>query len=184
MNRQISLAILLLALNLLAALSDLRSFRVSNQLIRAGAVLGLSLQLLLNGSRGLADALLGQLPPLVLLPLFMFSMIGAADIKLFMVTGIFLGPGLCLKSMALTGILAAAWSLLCPARRRLVGERFAYLYSYVTRLLRMRSAGSHGLMKYPSYIGQAELEAGERWLIPLAAPLCLADLIICFGRFM
>ena len=184
MFNRISLAIILFIINFLAALSDLRSFRVSNTLIQTGAVLGLSLHLLMYGGRGLADAFLGLFVPLALLPLFMFSMIGAGDIKLFMVTGIFLGPGLCLQSMALTGILAAFWSLLRLIGERLTGERFAYLYSYLTRLLRLKSAGSRILVRCPSYIGQAELEAGRRWLIPLAVPLCLADLIICLMQLM
>ena len=179
MHKQISLAIILLAFNLLAALSDRRSFRIPNSLIRTGAVLGLSLNLLMNGGRGLAAALTGLLPPLILVPLFMCAMIGAADIKLFMVTGIFLGPGPCLQSMALTGLLSALWSLIRMLRGHLAGKRFGYLYSYLAALFQLKSAGKLRLMNLPSYIGQTELYEGAGWLIPLAPALCLADLLIC-----
>ena len=184
MNIEISTAIILFVFNLLAALSDQKSFRISNFFIRTGAITGLSLSILSNGSRGLAAALLGMAPPLMLLPLLMFSMIGAADIKLFMVTGIFLGPGLCLQSMALTGILAAVWSLVRLLREGLFKARFEYLGRYLAGLPFMKSRGLSEDTAGSAYIDPAQVAARERWLIPLALPLCLADLVICLLQLM
>lgn len=179
MNIRLSTAFILLAFNLLASLSDLRSFRISNKLIRAGAVTGLAFSILFHGSRGLAAALLGLAPPLMLLPLLMFSMIGAADIKLLMVTGIFLGPGLCLQSMALTGIFAAVWALARLLREGLCKERFEYLVRYLVRLSILKAGRMSGDSAVSDYIEPAQVAAKARWLIPLAPPLCLADLVIC-----
>ena len=184
MKIQVSTAIILLVFNLLATLSDLKSFRISNTLILTGAITGLSLSLLLSGSRGLAAALLGLTPPLLLLPLFMFSMIGAADIKLLMVTGIFLGPVLCLQSMALTGIFAGGWALVRMLRGQLFKERFDYLRRYLAGLYFLRSRNLSVSRAVPAYIDPDQMAAKKRWMIPLALPMCLADLVICLGQLM
>ncbi len=184
MKIQVSTAIILLVFNLLATLSDLKSFRISNTLILTGAITGLSLSLLLSGSRGLAAALLGLTPPLLLLPLFMFSMIGAADIKLLMVTGIFLGPVLCLQSMALTGIFAGGWALVRMLRGQLFKERFDYLRRYLAGLYFLKSRNLSVSRAVPAYIDPDQMAAKKRWMIPLALPMCLADLVICLGQLM
>ena len=75
-----------------AVLLDFRFDKIPNPLIITGIFTGFLINGSFRGAHGLADALAGGLLPFLLLFLLhILSMIGAGDIKLFMVAGAFLG---------------------------------------------------------------------------------------------
>jgi prepilin peptidase CpaA len=105
---------LLLATVLLAAVvSDLRRRRIPNALVLYGLLTGLALQafapagagLLQDGGQGLGPALAGGLAGLALfLPMWLLRILGAGDVKLMAVVGVWLGTAAVLQ--------AALWTLL------------------------------------------------------------------------
>lgn len=71
---------------------DFATGKVSNQFIIIGLVLGFILQIILKGKSGIIPCIVGTIVPiLVLMLVFMIGGIGAGDIKLFSVIGVFIG---------------------------------------------------------------------------------------------
>jgi prepilin peptidase CpaA len=71
---------------------DFATGKVSNKLIIIGIILGFVLQILFEGKDKIGNFLLGAMVPIIFLMLvFMIGGIGAGDIKLFSVIGVFLG---------------------------------------------------------------------------------------------
>ena len=102
---------LLSGIVLVAAWDDLRSGRISNQLIVAGLLAGFLCQVVQYKAAGIVLFLGGSLLPLLLLGvLFYFRMLGAGDIKLFCVVGGFLGAMDLLKCMLVAVVFGAVWS--------------------------------------------------------------------------
>ncbi|WP_137166004.1 A24 family peptidase [Salinimonas lutimaris] len=94
----IALTLLLFAI---AIISDLRSYRIPNQLCFFFIALGLLLNLITGGLSELTYALLACLLMFaLLLPLFALNMLGAGDVKLMMAVGALLGPTISLWSLA------------------------------------------------------------------------------------
>lgn len=105
----------LLALCALAAAADLRHRRIPNRLVLAGMTLGLLFQAWAptgaglfvagGGGLGLGNALFGGLVGLaLLLPMYVLRTLGAGDVKLLAMAGVWFGPA----SVA----WAALWTLL------------------------------------------------------------------------
>lgn len=83
----------LLVLLVLAALQDVRHFRIANALTLGGAVLGAGLSVILPEGQGLAWSLAGWLVGLlILMPLYALGAMGAGDVKLLAMAGAFTGP--------------------------------------------------------------------------------------------
>ncbi|MCR5107134.1 MAG: A24 family peptidase [Lachnospiraceae bacterium] len=83
----------LLIFSMIAAIMDIISLRVSNYLIIAGMITGLSISVYRDGAKGALSSLIGALIPFLLLfVFFIFRYFGAGDIKLFSMIGTFLGP--------------------------------------------------------------------------------------------
>lgn len=133
MELQAPLSLLALAALLLAAMvCDLRSRRIPNVLVATGVALGLLLQTVAQaggglfgnpvGALGLVPALLGGLAGLGLfLPLYALRAMGAGDVKLLAMVGVWLGA---------TGVLhAALWTLVAGGVLSLV----VALYTGVVR---------------------------------------------------
>lgn len=121
--RWLAPAAILLSLMAMAVRSDIRERRIPNQLVMAGMIGGTALQILLPagaglfsisyGSLGIAGALGGLAVGLVLLlPMYILGVMGAGDVKLLAMAGIFLGPDeivrAALATMVAGGILAIA----------------------------------------------------------------------------
>jgi len=112
-----------LVLLALAVRGDVRERRIPNQLVLAGMLTGGALQVLLPagsglfsadfGSLGLLAALGGMaLGLLLLLPMYALGAMGAGDVKLMAMTGVFLGPDEVVRAALATllagGVLALA----------------------------------------------------------------------------
>lgn len=113
------------SLLLAASISDVRSRRIPNALVLYGMALGLCFQTLApagaglfpGSEAGLKAAVLGGLAGLALfLPLYALRLMGAGDVKLLAMTGVWLGaPGVVyamLWTLLAGGVLALAAALL------------------------------------------------------------------------
>ena len=111
-----------------AAVIDLRTRHVPNELTGAAAVAGMALALTGFGRIGMIAALAGCLFGLVLmLPGYLFGATGGGDVKLMAALGTLLGPQrilLAFLAMAITGGLMAL--IIATHRRRLRNQMFAY----------------------------------------------------------
>ena len=104
---------MLMALLVLAAWQDCRTYRISNVLTFGGAILAVGLSLFLPASHGPLSSLLGWVAGLLfLLPLYALGVMGAGDVKLLAMAGAFTGPVAALLiglyTLVAGGILAVA----------------------------------------------------------------------------
>ena len=96
-----------------AALSDLKEEKIPNRWVLTGLLLSLTGQILFcRESRWHPEFLSALIPFLLLIPFYLFRMIGAGDIKLLMVTGIFMKPGQMLLLLLFTFLPAAVYAVL------------------------------------------------------------------------
>lgn len=124
-------ALLLGGLLAAAVFTDVRSRRIPNHLVLVGLLAGLGLQASVTPGAGLFNqpfGALGLLPALggmllgllLLLPMYALGAMGAGDVKLMAMVGVFLGPldtlGATLASVLAGGVLALAVAL---AQRKL-----------------------------------------------------------------
>jgi len=124
--RWLAPAALYLLLLALAVRSDVQTRRIPNQVVLAGLLAGAALQALLPagaglfsdafGSLGLGTALAGAgIGLLLLLPMYVLGVMGAGDVKLLAMAGIFLGPQeiirAALAAMLAGGVLAIGAAL-------------------------------------------------------------------------
>ena len=83
----------LLALLIVALITDMRGRRIPNILVLAGLVIGVTGHVWFSGITGLVLAALGTCVGLLcLLPFYAAGAMGAGDVKLMAVCGAFLGP--------------------------------------------------------------------------------------------
>lgn len=96
-----------------AALSDLKEEKIPNRWVLTGLLLSLTGQILFcREGRWHPEFLSALIPFLLLIPFYLFRMIGAGDIKLLMVTGIFMKPGQMLQLLLFTFLPAAVYAVL------------------------------------------------------------------------
>jgi len=126
-----------LFLCIIAAVSDIRSYKVPNILLIVFSAAGLAEQGILFGKRGLLNAAGAVLLVFLLLGwLFLFRMLGAGDIKLFAVCGIYTGAKSVLYLMLFSFIFAGIYALARMAGKGSLSERFQTLTGYVRETLR------------------------------------------------
>jgi prepilin peptidase CpaA len=108
MTENLTLAVPLLSMLVVATIIDCRRRRIPNGLSLGGAAVGLAAQVALGGLSGLALGLLGWIICLaVFLPFYARGGMGAGDVKLIAAVGAFLGPVHGLQA-ALVALLAGA----------------------------------------------------------------------------
>ena len=124
--------ICLFGIGLLAVLWDLYTRRIPNMLIFAGLMTGFAWQWSANGPPGIMTFLGGILLPLAVLGiLHYFRMMGAGDLKYFMVTGGFFGAGLCIKCICISFLIAAVISLAVVIKYRILWKRLRFFLNYI-----------------------------------------------------
>ena len=110
-DMETTLALLLIAG--VAAISDIRSHKIPNQLILIGLITGLGLSALINGIDGLLASTAGFfLGFSLLLPGYLLRFTGAGDLKLLATLGVFSGPIMLLKIFAASVLTGALFVLL------------------------------------------------------------------------
>jgi len=113
-----STELILLAVLGLAVFFDLRERRIPNRLVVVGLIAALATSAFDGGLAALGDALAGMgVGLLVLLPFFVFRLIGAGDVKLMSVVGGFVGVSALLPITLYTfiagGLLGVLSLMLC-----------------------------------------------------------------------
>ena len=128
---------LLLVYSFLAMMFDLTTNRIPNYLIAVELVGGLALQLYIFGPVGILSFLGGIVVPFALsYALFLFRMIGAGDIKLFMALGSVAGFPRNVRIMLWSVICGGIISVCIMWRRTGFIPRLSYLVSYVRDFIR------------------------------------------------
>ena len=166
--------VVLLIFVLLCAVWDVRTFRIPNALILAGAASAVLVRGVTEGAGCAADMAAGGLIPLLIcFLLFYFSMLGAADIKMFMVIGILVGGREILTIMWYSLLTAAVFALIRAQKYHLVFSRAGYFAEYVRRIAAGETANA--------YISKKEIEGKSKWLMHLAVPIAAGCILwTCF----
>lgn len=121
---------ILLALLVLAAVVDARNYRIPNAITVAGMVLGLLVTtvegpgMLVGLGRGVAGLVLGLV---ALLPLYVFAIAGAGDVKLMAMVGAFLGVPDVLPALLFVVVTGGVLALGVVLRRGLTRRTAANL---------------------------------------------------------
>ena len=133
------LGLLLLA----AAWVDVRSHRIPNRLVFAGAALGLLLNSVLPEGYGFTSSLPGALGLwkalaglgiglAVMLPLYLLRAMGAGDVKLVAMVGAFLGPDATIGAVLLILISGGLLALIVTLRQGTLGRLTSNLRTMLT----------------------------------------------------
>jgi prepilin peptidase CpaA len=107
----------LIGLLAIATWHDIRSHRISNTLILTGWVTGILLSAWLHGLTGVVSAVEGgALGLLALLPFYLMRTLGAGDVKLMAVVGVFLGSADVLMAILGTFLAGGVMALVVAIR--------------------------------------------------------------------
>lgn len=101
----------------IAVYMDFKCYKINNKLIIIGMCIGSLHNFVFQGLYGLISSLLGGIAPIGLLFfLYISSVLGAGDIKLFAVVGSFAGISFCIQSIAIAFSIGAIISLVKMVR--------------------------------------------------------------------
>ena len=138
---------------LLATLADLKSDRIPNGFVMLGIVIG-TLCSLWYGS-GIRYTVISMfLAFLLLYPLFKIGVLGAGDVKIFMMIGSFVGVKELLVVLIMSFVIGALCSLIKLLSEHNGRERLYYFLSYISEVVRMRQwkiYGEHVAQDYEQY---------------------------------
>lgn len=116
-----------------AVLEDFHSYKIPNWWLLFGFSIGLLS--LLEERENLYYYITGCfLPFFLFILLYAIRVLGAGDIKLFMVTGLFLGRREILHVIAWAFLFGGIYALIELVRKKCFRRRFAYLFSYIKRV--------------------------------------------------
>lgn len=133
--------ILLLYLILsISTLYDVIEYRIPNYCIVAGLIGGLWLQVAIHGVSGICLWFIGLAVPFaVLVVLYLLRVIGAGDVKLFMVIGGFLGVGPMPSILCYSCLAGAVLALAKMLKERNLFSRLQLLATYLATNLLQKS---------------------------------------------
>jgi len=152
-----------------AVYSDIRTYKVPNSLIAFGLASGCFLKLVLGGPGELLYIIPGVLiPPILCFALLLKRMLGAGDVKLLAVSGIFLGPVGILWAMVNACVLAAVIAVFKLMHGGMARKRWEKLMSYAV----LMAAGNAP----EKYISELEIKEKKPWLMHLTIPIAVAVL--------
>lgn len=114
-----------------AAAMDIKTFRVKNLLIISGFTFGMVLNLLKPDLTCFMASAAGMLGPIVFMVLYKYSMLGAADIKLFSMTGFYLGFFYGIYAIVLTFLIAVPIALYRLCVKRSLKKRLFHFYCFL-----------------------------------------------------
>ncbi len=167
--------VVLLVVLFIAALTDFYYEKVPNLLILGGFLLGVGYRLLI-GTFAPVEMFCGMMIPVILFwPLFLLHAMGAGDIKLMAVIGLFLGWKGMIMSVGCALLLAAAVGLCKGLRGGIMKSRFVYLFRYLKQVFLYCRAGG---VDFPAYRSGKEASAGK---VHFAIALFAGSLIVTGG---
>lgn len=119
-----------------AAVMDIKSYKIKNWLSVSGILIGTCFQIMEYKSVGILYAAAGiGLPIFCLWILFCLRAMGAGDIKLFSVAGCFLGPKKILDCMLYALMIGGIFALCKMLYCRNIRERFRYFIAYIKKMI-------------------------------------------------
>lgn len=152
-----------------AVTKDMQTYKIPNALLATGAANGCFLRFIAEGWPGILDGTAGAVLPLVLcMGLFIFSMIGAGDVKLMMAVGVYVGAGSILRVMLYACGIGAGFALIKVLAYGLAGGRKAYFLDYFRKIVQEG--------KIRPYIDMDRLADEKLWLMHFSVPVFLAVL--------
>lgn len=105
-----SILVVLVVTLAIAAWTDYQEWRIPNRLLAPSAAVALMLSTFLPGGQGIILSLLGATAGVfIFLPLYLLKGMGAGDIKLMGVVGLYVGPDLTLDIALLTALIGGVW---------------------------------------------------------------------------
>lgn len=165
-----------------AVLADLMSYKIPNVLLLFGLGTALVSRLSPAGEGAFMDMILGGLLPFAIcFALFFFSMMGAGDIKLLMVTGMYVGAGRIISVMFVALVIAAVMAAAKAGLYGMLSRRMVYFRSYADDLRLYFSGGRKISRRELAYIKQEDKLKKEKWLMHLSLPIALAAVLEIFG---
>lgn len=124
----------LLLIVVLAVYQDLQSYKIRNETILLGFILGVLFAVYHGSYTAFLMYSFGMLLPILLLfPLFLFRMFGAGDIKLLSIIGLFLGPKQGLSIIIIAIIVGGIQAIVLLLKNRNLRERLRYLFHFLQK---------------------------------------------------
>jgi prepilin peptidase CpaA len=121
---------------LLSLVSDIKIYKIKNFITFPIIGLGLITNFFLEGFLGLSNSLAACLLPLpVLMILYMTSMLGAGDIKLFCAIGSVMGIDFIIYCMIFSFLCGGIIALTLMIIRKNARQRLSYLFGYIKTCL-------------------------------------------------
>lgn len=166
--RQIA-SIVFAALMSAALIWDLAQRRIPNALVLSGLILGAGIRFIVS-DHSLITGLLGAGLALGLtFPLFALRAMGGGDVKLFAVTGMFLGPSGFFIALLLSGVIGGVIGLFAALRQGVI----------LPVLLRTRDLGLNALTL--GHAGERPtLDSPGAMTIPYGAAIAIGTLFVWF----
>lgn len=165
---------ILICLLLVAAFLDVWKGRIPNILILLGFFLGLG-RLILSQKQIYAYLPGILIPPILLFPLYMIGTLGAGDIKLLSLIGIFLPAKESFICIFLAFFIGAAIGFILLLKNKNLMERMYYLYTYLLHCLQMGQV-------YPYYPPEDEgREMKKKSGINFAVPILISTIFVTGG---
>lgn len=158
---------------------DISETRIPNLLILFGLISGIFYRVLCEGERNYLYILVGVLfPVLVFFPLFLFRAMGAGDIKLMAVTGMFFTIGENLKCIIIAILIGGIIALIKVLFYKELRERLHYMLSFLGNVFRYAVAGNfYGL----PYVDKKDKEV-KHIGIKFSLPILLSAIIVMGGK--
>lgn len=160
-----------LIFSLVAAIMDLSIHKVKNIWIYSWMAAGFFFRFVFQAD--IWSGCLGLLFPILFLGIFFFfGMMGAGDVKLFSVLGIWMGLEALLNCMFVSFLIAAFFAVFSFICHKNAAERFLYLQNYLRELFLWKEKKDYGAV------------GAKKARIPLALPAFMAVIFQCLGGFV
>jgi prepilin peptidase CpaA len=135
-----SLAMILIALVITAAIWDLRLRRIPNWLSLSGILAGIALNSFLFGFTGLKASLSGMAAGFgIYFVLYLFRAMGAGDVKLMAAVGAFVGPGNWIVIFLITALLGGLIALSVLVWRKRMRKTLENVLFIVSEMMHFRA---------------------------------------------
>lgn len=146
---------------------DICCYKVKNQFILSGFAIGTLFLVHENGMQAIGKGLFSLLLLFLLLfPIFALQVMGAADVKIYLLLGFLLGLKPALSCIILSLILGAIYSLLQMLYYKNLLERLFYFSGYIRNILTTNKI-------QPYHNGQPDKRAVIHFTIPIFISFCI-----------
>jgi prepilin peptidase CpaA len=166
----VSLALILVALVLTAAIWDLKSRRIPNWLSLTGIISGIALNSFLYGFTGCKESLEGMATAFgVYFLLYLVRAMGAGDVKLMAAVGSFVGPGNWFMIFLITAVIGGVIALTILIWRKRLRKTFDNVFFIVSEMMHFRAP----------YMGREELsvKSQKAFTLPHGAVIGLGCIV-------